>query len=81
MYGPESVLRQSEDVFYQLHRSWDIPSVSYNIISCREVEQKEETNLFHVKLGEQNMSGIEKLQFDHVQIFYILYLGLNKCFV
>ena len=26
------------------------------------------------------MSGIEKLQFDHEQILYILDLGLKKCF-
>ena len=40
-----------------------IPTVSYRFIPCQVVEQKEVTNLFHVKLRQQTMSGIEKLQY------------------
>ena len=72
---------QVEDVTYQLHRSWGIPSVSYNFIPCLEVEQKKGTNVFHVKLGQWIMSGIEKLQFGHPHMLYVLNLGLKKCFV
>ena len=43
---------QIEEVTYQLHRSWNIPSVRYNFIPCQEVEQKEGTNFCHVKLGQ-----------------------------
>ena len=43
---------QTEDVTYQLHRSWNIPSARYNFIPCQEVEQKEGTNFCHVKLGQ-----------------------------
>ena len=66
------------DLTYQLHRSWGIPSVSYNFISCQEVEEKEGTNFFHVELGQWIMSGIEILQVGHVQI---LDVGLRKSFV
>ena len=60
---------------------WGIPSVSYNFIPCKEVEQKEVTNFLHVKFGRQIMIGIEKMQFDHAQILYILDLQLKKCFL
>ena len=43
---------KGEDVTYQLHRSWGIPSVSYNFIPCQEVEQKEQIGFFHVKPGQ-----------------------------
>ena len=59
---------QGEDVTYQLHRSWDHPSVGYNFIPCQEVEQKEGTISMR-KLGQWIMNGIEELQFDHAQIF------------
>ena len=55
-----------------------IPTVSYSFIPCQVVEQKEVTTLFHVKLRQQTMSGIEKLQFDRAQILYILGLGMKK---
>ena len=58
-----------------------IPTVSYSFIPCQVVEQKEVTNLFHVKLRQQTMSGIEKLQFDRAQILYILGLGMKKNFL
>ena len=57
-----------------------IPTVSYSFIPCQVVEQKEVTTLFHVKLRQQTMSGIEKLQFDHAQILYILGFGMKKMF-
>ena len=31
---------QVEDVPYQLHRPWGIPSASYNFIPCQKVKQK-----------------------------------------
>ena len=43
-----------------------------------EVKQKTGTNFFHVKLGQEIMSGIDKLQFAHAQVFHILDLGLKK---
>ena len=54
---------------------------TYSFIPCQLVEQKEVTNLFHVKLCQQTMSGIEKLQFDRAQILYILGLGMKKNFL
>ena len=46
-----------------------------------EAEQKDGSKFSRVKLGQKIMSGIVKLQFDHTQILYILYLGLKKSFV
>ena len=52
---------QVQDVTYQFHMLWGIPSVSYNFIPCKEVEQKEVTNFLHEKFGRQIMIGIEKM--------------------
>ena len=71
---------QVEDI-YQIHRLRGIPCVKHNFIPCQEVEQKKVTSFFHVKLGQQIMSSIEKMQFDHAQIFYISDLWLKKCFL
>ena len=43
---------QGEDVTHEFHRSWGNPNVGYNFKPCQEVEQKEESNFFHVKLSQ-----------------------------